>query len=264
MKPRQRQARLLELLKQVGEMDLDEACRRLGGSEATMRRDFVRLTEAGLVERFWGGVRWKDEAPGILGPPAFAQRLGVLMEEKRDIARAAAALLRDGDVVFIDGGTTTYQLCEFLAQKRIRILTNSLAIAHAIDCHRGEQRGAELILSGGILQAGSGLVAGPAAEVFFRRYRADWLFLSAAGIDADGVYNYDEDVLSSEKIMIERAARTVLLLDHSKIGRTAMCRLSSVRKIHLLITSPMAGRSPAWSAIKAVGIRTQFAGKNQR
>ena len=184
------------------------------------------------------------------GPAAFQQRLVENAAEKRAIAQAAAALLEDGDVVMIDGGTTTYQLCEFIALKRVRIITNSLVIAQAVDRLKGRQRGAEIYLTGGILQPESSVLSGPPAEAFLKRYHARWAFLSAAGVDAKEATNHDEAVLASERLMIEQSERVALLVDHTKLGQRAMCALCSLSKVDHLF----AGDSPEsrkWS--RAVG-----------
>jgi DeoR/GlpR family transcriptional regulator of sugar metabolism len=235
MKRRQRQRQILELLHADPELGVDDACTRLGASPATVRREFVQLAAEGRVEKTWGGVRLKSsgDAPG---PAAFHHRLTENAAEKRAIAEAAAELLEDGDVVMIDGGTTTYQLCEFIALKPIRIITNSLVIAQAVDRLKGHQRGAEIYLTGGILQPESSVVSGPPAEAFLKRYHAQWAFLSAAGVDATEATNYNEAVLASERLMIEQSERVALLVDHTKLHRRAMCPLCSLAKVDHLFT----------------------------
>src|SRR5258708_1479957 len=116
MKRRLRQRQILELLQGDPELSVEQACERLGASPATVRREFVQLARDGRVEKTWGGIRAAAaSAAAPVGPPAFAKRLAENTTEKRALAAAAAALLSDGDVVMIDGGTTTYQLCEFIA-----------------------------------------------------------------------------------------------------------------------------------------------------
>src|SRR5688572_21435062 len=159
MKRRLRQRQILELLRNEPELDVDEACERLGASPATVRREFSKLAAEGRVEKTWGGIRARADAAAEAGPAAFAQRLAENAAEKRAIAQAAAALLADGEVVMIDGGTTTYQLCEFIALKRIRLITNSLVIAQAVDRLKRAQRGAEVYLTGGILQPESSVLS---------------------------------------------------------------------------------------------------------
>jgi DeoR/GlpR family transcriptional regulator of sugar metabolism len=237
MKRRQRQRQILELLQLDPELGVDDACARLGASAATVRREFAQLAAEGRVEKTWGGVRLRNSAGAEpTGPAAFQHRLTENAAEKRVIAEGAAQLLEDGDVVMIDGGTTTYQLCEFIALKRIRIITNSLVIAQAVDRLKGRQRGAEIYLTGGILQPESSVLSGPPAEAFLKRYHARWAFLSAAGVDAKEATNHNEAVLASERLMIEQSERVALLVDHTKLGQRAMCGLSSLTKVDHLFT----------------------------
>jgi DeoR/GlpR family transcriptional regulator of sugar metabolism len=236
MKRRLRQRQILELLQITPELSVGEVCARLGASPATVRREFAHLHAEGRVEKTGGGIRAASSAPIPVGPPAFGQRLATNTAEKRAIAKAAAGLLEDGDVVMIDGGTTTFQLCEFIALKPIRIITNSLVIAHAVDRFRGSRRGAEVHLSGGQLHPESGIVAGPQAEAFLRQYHAKWTFLGAAGVDETAATNYNEAVLASERLMIAQSDRIALLADHSKFGRTAMCVLCPLEAVSQLIT----------------------------
>jgi DeoR/GlpR family transcriptional regulator of sugar metabolism len=182
------------------------------------------------------------------------ERLGAQTQEKRAVAQAASQILKDGDVVMIDGGTTTFQLAEFIAHKRIRVITNSLMFAHAIDRLRASKLGAEICLTGGLLEPQSGVVVGPLAEESIRRYRANWAFLSAAGVDGDTVTNYNEAVLGSEHLMIQQSEKVALLVDSAKIGRRAMCELCRVEELDYFFTVDDRIHSPALDRIAASGV----------
>jgi DeoR/GlpR family transcriptional regulator of sugar metabolism len=237
MKRKLRQRQILDLLLAEPELGIADVCARTGASEATVRREFVQLVKEGRAERTWGGIKRTSEADTALAPPAFTKRLGTDIPGKRVIAQEAATLLEEGDVVMIDGGTTTFQLCSFIALRRIRIITNSLVIASEVDRLKGNRRGAEIFLTGGILQPESGVVAGRPAEAFLKRYHARWAFLSAAGLDETAATNYNEAVLSSEQLMIQQSDRVALLVDRSKLGRQAMSVLCPIGKIDVLITN---------------------------
>ena len=148
MKRKLRQRQILDLLQAESELGLADVCARTGASEATIRREFVQLVNEGKAARTWGGIKRLENGATLPAPAAFAERLDENASEKRAIAHATAALLEDGDVVMIDGGTTTFHLCPFIALKRIRVITNSLVIAHEVDRLKGSQRGAEIHLTG--------------------------------------------------------------------------------------------------------------------
>ena len=254
MTRRERQRQILATLETLSELSLVDACERFGASSATIRRDFVQLAENGQVARTWGGIQLAGRGALQMGPPAFNERLGSNTAEKRLVARAAAQILNDGDVVMIDGGTTTFQLAEFIAHKRIRVITNSLMMAHAIDRLKAGKLGAEVYLTGGLLEPQSGVVVGPLAEESLRRYRAKWVFLSAAGIDAETVTNYNEAVLGSERLMISQSEQVVLLADSSKLGRQSMCELCRVGDVDRFFTVANTRHEPTVTAIADQGV----------
>lgn len=259
MSARSRQTQLLEYLARTPEVTVEEACRLLDASPATVRRDFQRLEDEGRATRTWGGVRGVELFPlssvsnGAM--PPYTLRGTRNSEAKRKIASAAARLVSDGDVVMVDGGTTTFCLAEFLAPRPVRILTNSLAIAQEIDRQRGSGRGAEVHLTGGMLYPESSAVVGPQAEAFLRRCHAKWAFLSVGGLDAQGATNHNELILSLERVMMAQSERVALLADSSKFGQRAMGRLCPYSEIHTLITERHTHRPELLDTIAAAGVQ---------
>jgi DeoR/GlpR family transcriptional regulator of sugar metabolism len=254
MKWRQREELWLHRLSDGGELPVAEACSLFGISEATARRDMIRLSEKGLVNRTWGGVKMAGAKDRRSSPPAFVVREGKMAREKLAIARAAADLVSDGDVVMIDGGTTTVRLCRYLVGKRVRIITNSLAVALELEKRRVAGKGPEVLLAGGLLQPDSWLVAGPSTEDFLRRYHADWAMLSAAGLDSSGATNYEETVLASERLMIAQSRQVALMLDSAKLGVRGMCRLCAPSDLDVLVTDADRGH-PVIRSMRHQGVR---------
>src|SRR5581483_9052029 len=111
----ERQSRLKEILSRRGMCDLETLAGELGVSQSTVRRDVDLLEQSGIVERTHGGVIWVADKPaaGAPGRPyAFHQRMSYRVSEKRQIAKAAAGLVKPGQTILIDGGTTTFYLAE--------------------------------------------------------------------------------------------------------------------------------------------------------
>lgn len=260
MKRKLRQRQILDLLQAEPELGLADVCAQIGASEATVRREFVQLVNEGKAARTWGGIKRLENGSTLPVPAAFTERLDENVAEKRAIAHAAAALLEEGDVVMIDGGTTTFHLCPFIALRRIRVITNSLVIAHEVDRLKGSQRGAEIHLTGGILQPSSGVVAGRSAEAFLKRYHAKWAFISAAGVDATAATNHNESVLGSEQSMIAQSSNLALLVDHSKLGRQAMSVLCPISKVDVLITGEREESRKLCRQIERAGVRVERVG----
>jgi DeoR/GlpR family transcriptional regulator of sugar metabolism len=156
--------------------------------------------------------------------------------EKAAIARAAVALVGPGDVIVVDGGTSTYHLAAFLGGLAVRVVTNSLRLAAALGDLQHASSQVEVHLTGGHLYPKSGLLIGPLARTGIALYHARFAFLSVGGIDARGASNTNDLVVDVERAMMDAAERVVVLADHSKIGARSMCHLAGLERVGLLIT----------------------------
>src|SRR5215216_5334140 len=186
----ERQARLKDLLARKGMSDLDSLSSELRVSQSTIRRDVELLEKSGLVRRTHGGVVWvgdDERSAGSNGarPYAFDQRMDYQAGAKRHIARAAATLVRPGQTVLVDGGTTTFYLAQQLLGQPLQLVTNSLPIANLFlnDDH------VELILTGGLMYPRYGVLLGPTAEHTLSTIHTKTLFLSVAGVHNGAMYN---------------------------------------------------------------------------
>lgn len=167
-------------------------------------------------------------------PSSLRENLNI--SEKERIARRACEFVHDGDVLIIDGGTTTLGMAPFLANRPVRILTNSILIAHRIDALRSVNGGAEVFLTGGFLYPGSGLLVGPEAVQSLAQYHARWAFLSVGGLDAEGGTNTNHLVVESERTMIRMSESVVVVADSSKWRRKEMVRAFAWKEIQHLVT----------------------------
>jgi DeoR/GlpR family transcriptional regulator of sugar metabolism len=252
MNHRERIRRILAALENGEELTVAQACRRFKASAATIRRDFQRLHAEGRVDKTWGGVKIRGRSFNLM--PPYPVRESRQTAAKKEIALRAAALVQEGDVIFIDGGTTTSHLTPHLALKRIRIITNSLVIAHDTDRLRKDRPGAEVYLTGGMLFPQSELLVGPQARETLRHYHAQWVFLSAAGMDEQGASNHEERIVEIERAMIEQAERIALLADQSKCGIRSMVHVCSWDEVDVWVTDKAAGHACQVAAEKA-GVR---------
>ena len=230
----ERQDVLLGVLRRNRFASVGELAGVARSSEATIRRDLGRLEETGLVRRVRGGAELAEEREpdGAADQLPFEYRKGIQLENKRLIARAAAALCAEGETVMIDGGSTTYQMTEFLRDKRLQVITNSFAIAK--DLARGSP--CTVILSGGVVHQDSQLVLDPFGEDMFANYTASRLFMGVYGIDETGATNTEALLIKTERAMIDRARTLVVLADSSKFDRRGSLLLCGFEKINVLIT----------------------------
>lgn len=247
----ERHERILRLAGESGTFSLQRAEVETGASPATLRRDFEQLAQSGAVERVRGGIRVARNEGNL----SFNMREVQHSKAKTAIARKAVSLLKAGDALFVDGGTTTYHICFCLPQIPLRIITNSLRLSAYLDDSKRRHPRWDVYLTGGYIQPGSSMLTGPGTVHSLNFYYADWAFLSVGGIVADGLYNTSEAVVETERKMIERSDRAIILADQSKIGRRSMCHVSSIDKIDRLIVNPPKGRSLVEEELCAAGCR---------
>jgi DeoR/GlpR family transcriptional regulator of sugar metabolism len=256
MNQRRRLLRIRDHFQTHPELTVDTACRLLKASPATVRRDFNHLVEEGQAEKMWGGIGRPTSGPAA--PLAYWVRETQALEAKRAIAHRASALIKDGDVVMLDGGTTTFQLAGLLTERKVRIITNSLVIALEVSRRQYRKRGAEVLLAGGFLYPGADVAGGWHAEQNIRKYRAKWAFLSSSGIDRDGVTNNLEFVLGTEKAMIEQSDHVVIMADAGKIGNRGMFEMCSWDEVDYLVTEAP-GDSPILKGISSRKVKLLMA-----
>ncbi len=233
----QRHRSILAYLEKEGELIVENASLLFEASPATIRRDFNDLAEQALADKTWGGIIKKSQYTVENSMLPLAYRQAQATAEKLKIAEKAALLVQDGDVVMIDGGSTTFQMASFLANKRIRIITNSILIAYQIDKDKIEKKGAEVFLTGGMLYPESGLLVGPQANQNIKFYNAKWAFLSCGALDEEGPSNSNQLVVESEQAIISQSDIIVLLADHSKFGKRNMCKLCNWSDLNYIITN---------------------------
>ncbi len=254
MNKAERHERILSLASERGLLYLERAIQSTGASRATVRRDFDELAQTGTVERLRGGIRVTRREGNV----PFNLREVQHSREKSAIAARACRLLRAGDVVFVDGGTTTYHICFHLPRMPLRIVTNSLRLSAYLDDTATRHPDWEIYLTGGRIHHGANMLTGPGTLHSLDFYHADWAFLSVGGITGDGLYNTSEAVVETERKMIERSDRSIILADQSKLGRRAMCRICGVGRIDELITDQPTGRSLVEESMREEGLKITY------
>jgi DeoR/GlpR family transcriptional regulator of sugar metabolism len=261
MNQRRRLLRLREHLQTHAELTVASACRLLHASPATVRRDFNHLVQEGGAEKMWGGISQPASHPSA--PLAFRIREMHALEAKRAIARRASALIKEGDAVMLDGGTTTFQLACLLVDRKVRIITNSVVIAMEVSRRQEKKRGAEVLLVGGFLRPETDVAGGWHAEQNIRNYRAKWAFLSSSGFDRDGVTNNLEFVLGSEKAMIQQCEQVVIMADATKLGQRGMFEMCSWKEVDYFVTD-LPGKSPILKSLSTQKVKPLLAEKGPR
>jgi DeoR/GlpR family transcriptional regulator of sugar metabolism len=225
----ERHTAIVDLLRQRGRVVANDLSAELGVSADTIRRDLRELDQLGLVRRVHGGAlpRTGDAAP-------FAARARRAPEAKASIARRAAELIEDGQVVVLDGGTTAVEVARALRPDlRATVVTTSPPVAVALSEHRG----VEIALIGGMLRHEALATVGAETVDALRMIRADVVMLGVCGLHPElGVTANDLEQAHVKRAMIDGAAAVVALADHDKLGTTMPVFVADIDVITTLIT----------------------------
>lgn len=231
----QRLHRILAKLDKSKTLKVDEVGELLSISPATVRRDFNYLSEHYEVDKTWGGITLRNSRNIAGARVPVGQRRIKNIAAKKEIAKKAAALVQDGDIIFIDGGTTTLEMVPYLGDKRLKIITNSLLIAQQVDM-LNNKFASEVFLTGGLLYPDLSLVVGPQALECIKGFNANWTFLSTGGITEEGATNHNVLVVETEKAMIDQGEKTVILADSSKFGKKDLVKICDLAEVDFLIS----------------------------
>jgi DeoR/GlpR family transcriptional regulator of sugar metabolism len=227
-----RRDRLEELVKTHRYLPIKDLCERLGVSEATVRRDLAALEQDGRLTRTYGGALSDYDARF----PSFGDRQRQNAAEKQLIAQAALSAIRPGMTCFFDSGTTIFAISEILARNPIfplTIVTSNLPVAE----HLAPVAEIPVFLTGGQLFPRQSVLLGDAACKSIESWSFDLAFLSAEGLDSEGLWNSQEAIVQLQKTVVRRSDCAVFCLDRSKLGKSAPQLLLPSRHVETLLTN---------------------------
>jgi DeoR/GlpR family transcriptional regulator of sugar metabolism len=233
MLARQRQAFILERVREVGAVRVADLARELEVSDMTVRRDLEVLHDQGLLEKVHGGA---TAISGLASyEPGFVAKSALQQDEKAAIAAAAARLAEPGMAIAISAGTTTHALAARVADvPGLTVVTNSLRVAEVL--HRTGRRDQTVILTGGVRTPSEALV-GPFAVAQLRSVHLDLVFMGVHGMDAKAGYtcpNLAE--AETDRALIEAGRRLVVLADHTKWGVIGIASIARLDQADVLFT----------------------------
>jgi DeoR family transcriptional regulator of aga operon len=231
---------LLELLASGGQVSVEDAAAALGVSAATVRRDFDDLAGQQMLTRIRGGA----VARGVTYDLPLRYKTERHPSEKQRIAAAAAAMIRPGQIVGLNGGTTTTEVARALAvhpdlqsggplAPSLTVVTNALNIAAEL----AVRQSIKIVVTGGVARPQSYELTGPLATGVLDQVVLDVVVLGVDGIDAEaGATARHEGEASINRLMTERADRVFVAADSSKAGVRAFARICPADEIDLLVT----------------------------
>jgi DeoR/GlpR family transcriptional regulator of sugar metabolism len=231
----ERMRRVLELLETRDVVTVADLARAFDVSEVTVRNDLGILARQGLVARIRGGARALQRGQSEV---AFDVRLRVEEEAKRAIARAAAAMVGDGEAVALDSSTTAFYIALELREKReLVVVTNGLRIASAL----ADAPGVSVIVPGGVLRFAAMSLVGDFASSVLRSTRIGRGFFGARGISADrGLMDLNPDEVKIKREMADACERVVGVFDHTKWRRSALFTFVPPQRIDAIVTDAAA------------------------
>lgn len=224
-----RYEKIMEVLLTNKEVTVAELSDKLGVTGKTIREDLTRLEEQGLIIRVHGGaVLAQGDQFGIL--PA-KEPLVKHAEEKADIARKALAHIQEGDIIALDGGSTTLEIARRLDNRPMTVITNDVYIISEL----AAKDHIRLVVPGGYRVRN--MLAGPEATDYVKQLNIQKAFISATGIHPEhGLSIYTGDLIEFKRALIDTAREVIAVINHHKFGQTALRTFASLNEITRIIT----------------------------
>jgi DeoR/GlpR family transcriptional regulator of sugar metabolism len=230
---RQRQALILEQVREHGAVRVADLVAALGVSDMTVRRDLELLHDRGLIEKVHGGAAAIEGSS--LFEPGFTAKSALMEMEKGLIASSAASLVTPGTAIAISAGTTTFALAKRLTEvPGLTVLTNSVPVADVL--YKDGRSDQTVILSGGVRTPSDALV-GPFAVEVIRSLHVDSVFMGSHGMDARSGFT-TPNILEAEtnRALIQAGRRLIVLADHTKWGIIGISSVARLEEADTIIT----------------------------
>ncbi len=226
----ERQHRILEILRQQNFASVDDLCRTLYSSGATIRRDLTELENRGMIKRVRGGAIAFN---GINSDLPFLLRSNRNVEEKKRIAQLAVQFVNESTTLFMDSSSTSLYLAHELTQfQNVSVITNCIDIAYMLSIHSN----AKVYASGGQIRNSTTMV-GPTALSMVNNRFADLFFFSCAALSVEhGATETNEDSVAIKRAMYANSGKRILLCDHTKFGSFFSYRCFDLDSLDIIIT----------------------------
>jgi DeoR/GlpR family transcriptional regulator of sugar metabolism len=226
-----RQQHILHQLQTVGRVEVTDLAKELEVTEVTIRRDLAALHKVGLVKKTYGGA---------VAPPVPEMNLSVKFRQtrnfnaKKTIGRLASDLVQNGDVIFLEAGSTCYEIIPHLARfENLTIIVNSLYLLsrlHELTRHR-------VIITGGLYRPDRMDMVGPTAEATISQLSGFKAFTGADDIAIDaGISGADVVTVGFAKMIAQRANQLIFVGDHTKFDNPALYKIADIGELDYIIT----------------------------
>lgn len=243
----ERRQEILRQVEQMGRVSVAELSQQLGVSEVTIRADLQALAGQNLIIRTHGGAI----STGNMYELALALRQQRQVQEKSRIGQAAAALVFDGDAIFLDSSSTALAIVQHLKNHRhLTIITNSLVIAQELQ----DTPSIRVVMSGGTLQRETASLIGVDGLELLRKFNIQKGFFGAHGLNLpEGLTDVSADEAEVKRALVHMCRQTIAVLDATKWGRVGLASFARPEQIQTVITD---AHAPAdlMAQVQAAGI----------
>lgn len=252
----ERRRLIVDYVEKQGRATVEELAAKFNTSTVTIRADLEALARTAALTRSHGG------ALPMVQPSASDTPLNIKEArwhaQKLRIGRTAAGMIRDGETIILDSGSTTVEIARHIRHlqfESLTVITNALNIALELS----DLPQIRVMMLGGLLRQTSYSLVGPDAEQTLARLSADRLFLGVDGLDpAIGVTTPDPLEASLNALMIRVSRKTVAVLDASKLGQRCLSVITPVTRLHQVITDTSAPKEMT-EALRAAGVSVTLA-----
>ena len=220
-----RRDEIAKLVQQEGFASIEELAGNFQVTPQTIRRDINSLCKDGILRRYHGGAGLASSNTNV----DYADRQTLYSQEKSNIAQSVADFIPNNASLFINIGTTTEAVAKHLLEhENLRIVTNNLNVANLLS----NNESFEVIIAGGSVRPRDKGITGEATIDLIKQFRVDYGIIGISAIDNDGaLLDFDYHEVRVAQAIIENSRTTVLVADHSKIGRQAMVRLGHLSQV---------------------------------
>ena len=226
--------KILAILETQQYASVDELSATLFVSASTIRRTLETLQQKGLVTRTHGGVKINSDNNFS---PSFTFRIHQNSFEKKKIALSAIKLIKNGNIIFLDGSTSAFYIAEYLKEfENIRVITNGIDTLSLL----AKNNILAYSTGGQVSTENPSVLVGRYAEDMISNFHADIAFFSAQSMDNRGeIYDCFEDEIFLRRTMIENAKTKVFLCDSTKIGKTSPYHLCSLKNVDYIASNQL-------------------------
>lgn len=223
----ERQEVILNLLAEKQTIKIQDVVEATNASESTIRRDLTELENKQKLERIHGGATISDRK---LQELSISDKSTRNLQEKVRIAKYAASLIQDGDCLFLDAGTTTFQMIPFLSNKNVVVVTNGLTHVESL-----VEQGVTTYLTGGYVKAKTSALVGPQASQSLESYRFDKCFLGTNGFHTEfGYTTPDPEEAAVKQLASKLAKKTYVVADQTKLNKVSFSKILELKYASLL------------------------------